>query len=191
MDQVVYITVYIYITVRLYAYITWVYDLVKEMWLNGAFRTFLVEIQGWFVLSSSWVSKGKTVASLWIPVKKHLINEKKNANTVVLYKDFRPWEKPSQHTWKNFILFYVCWYSQSAVDTSLAFGAPRSGWWINGKAFMTLNTSCLPKLSRIMAAKTLKIRIFDRNEVQTFLEEEENQYTKKINRKLHIQRLKC
>ena len=52
------------------------------MWLNGAFRTFLVEIQGWFVLSSSWVSKGKTVASPWIPVKKHLINETKNANNV-------------------------------------------------------------------------------------------------------------
>ena len=38
---------------------------------------------------------------------------------------------------------------------------------------------------------TKKIRIVDRNEVQTFLEEEENQYTKKINRKLHIQWLKC
>ena len=27
--------------------------------------------------------------------------------------------------------FHVCWYSQSAADTSLAFGALRSGWWMN------------------------------------------------------------
>ena len=49
--------------------------------------------------------------------------------------------------------FYVCWYSQSAVYTSLPFGATRSGWWMNGKAITILNTSCLSELSRIMAAK--------------------------------------
>ena len=37
--------------------------------------------------------------------------------------------------------FYVCWYSQSTTDTSLAFGATRSGWWMNGKVFTILNTS--------------------------------------------------
>ena len=74
----------------------------------------------------------------------------------MLYRDFRPWEKPQQHTWKNIVFFHVCWYSQSAADTSLAFGATRSGWWMNGKAFTILNTSCLSELSRIMAAKTLK-----------------------------------
>ena len=39
-----------------------------------------------------------------------------------------------------------------------------------------------------MAAKTLKksVSLID-NEVQTFLEGEENQHTKKINRKLRIQ----
>ena len=32
--------------------------------------------------------------------------------------------------------FYTCvWYRQSAADTSLAFRAIRSGWWMNGKAF--------------------------------------------------------
>ena len=56
----------------------------------------------------------------------------------------------------------VCWYSQSAAGTSLAFGATRSGWWINGRAFTILTTSRLSELSRIMAAKTLKIRIADR-----------------------------
>ena len=50
----------------------------------------------------------------------------------------------------------VCWYSQSAADTSLAFGATRSGWWMNTKAFTILNAGCLSELSRIMAAKTLK-----------------------------------
>ena len=57
---------------------------------------------------------------------------------------------------KKYHIFHVCWYSQSAAETSLAFGATRSGWWMNGKAFTILNTSCLSELSRIMAAKTLK-----------------------------------
>ena len=32
---------------------------------------------------------------------------------------------------KNIVFFHVCWYSQSAADTPLAFGATRSGWWMN------------------------------------------------------------
>ena len=74
----------------------------------------------------------------------------------------------------------MCWYSQSAAYTSLAFGATRSGWWMNGKAFTILITSCLSELSWIMVAKTLKksVSLTD-NEVQTFLEGEENQYTKR------------
>ena len=58
--------------------------------------------------------------------------------------------------WKIIVFFHVCWYSQSAAYTSLTFGATWSGWWMNGKAFTILNTSCLSELSRIMAAKTLK-----------------------------------
>ena len=57
---------------------------------------------------------------------------------------------------KKYCIVYVCWCSQSAAYTSLAFGATRSGWWMNGKAFTILNTSCLSELSRIMAVKTLK-----------------------------------
>ena len=50
---------------------------------------------------------------------------------------------------------------------------------MNGKAFTILNTSCLSELSRIMAAKTLKTPYpLTDNEVQTFLKEEENQYTR-------------
>ena len=62
---------------------------------------------------------------------------------------------------KNIVFSHVCRYSQSAADTSLAFGVTRSGWWMNGKAFTILNTRCLSELSRIMAAKTLEIRIAD------------------------------
>ena len=57
---------------------------------------------------------------------------------------------------KKIVFFHVFWYSQSAAYTSLAFSATRSGWWMNGKAFTILNTSCLSELSRIMAVKTLK-----------------------------------
>ena len=82
--------------------------------------------------------------------------------------------------WKIIIFFHVCWYSQSAAYTSLAFGATRSGWWMNSKAFTILNTNCLSELSQIMAAKTLKksVSLAD-NKVYTFLEREENQYTKR------------
>ena len=36
-------------------------------------------------------------------------------------------------------LFTCVWYCQSAADTSLAFRATRSGWWMNSKAFTILN----------------------------------------------------
>ena len=49
---------------------------------------------------------------------------------------------------------------------------------MNGKAFTILNASCVSELPRIMAAKTQKksVSLID-NEVQTFPEREENQYT--------------
>ena len=50
---------------------------------------------------------------------------------------------------------------------------------MNGKAFTILKTSCLSELSRIMATKTLKKSVLlTDSEFQTFLEGEENQYTK-------------
>ena len=49
---------------------------------------------------------------------------------------------------------------------------------MNGKTFTILNTSCLSELSRIMAAKTLKKSVLlTDNDVQTFLERVENQYS--------------
>ena len=41
---------------------------------------------------------------------------------------------------KKYRIFHMYWYSKSATDTSLAFGATRSGWWMNGKAFTILDT---------------------------------------------------
>ena len=50
---------------------------------------------------------------------------------------------------------------------------------MNGKPFTILNTSRLPELSRIMAANTkISVSLTD-NEVQTFQEMEENQYTER------------
>ena len=74
----------------------------------------------------------------------------------------------------------MCWYSQSAADTSLAFGATRSGRWMNGEPSRFSAQGSLSELSRIMAAKTLKksVSLTD-SEVQTFLEREENQYTRR------------
>ena len=40
---------------------------------------------------------------------------------------------------KNIVFFHVCWYTQLAAYTSLAFGAIRSGWWMNSKVFTILN----------------------------------------------------
>ena len=51
---------------------------------------------------------------------------------------------------------------------------------MNGRAFTILNTSCMSELSRIMAAQTLKNSLSLTDcEVQTFLEGERNQYTKR------------
>ena len=51
---------------------------------------------------------------------------------------------------------------------------------MNGKAFTIPNTRCLSELSRIMADKTPKksVSLTD-DDVQTFLEGEENQYSKR------------
>ena len=98
-------------------------------------------------------------------------------------------EKSRNNTREKISYFFtcVCWYSQSAADTSLAFGATWPGWWMNGKAFTILNESTLSGLSRIMAAKTQKnfVSLTD-IEVQNFLEWEENQYSVR-NRKLRTQ----
>ena len=34
---------------------------------------------------------------------------------------------------KKYTPIHTCWYTQSAAYTSLAFGATRSGWWMNAK----------------------------------------------------------
>ena len=49
-----------------------------------------------------------------------------------------------------------CWYSQSAADTSLAFSATRSGWWMNNKAFTILNISTFLELLELWRRKHFK-----------------------------------
>ena len=66
-------------------------------------------------------------------------------------------EKSRNNTREKMSYFFTCVdIANQLHDTSLAFGATQSGWWMNGKAFTILNTSCLSELSRIMAAKALK-----------------------------------
>ena len=109
----------------------------------------------------------------------------------MLYRDFRPEKSRKNTREKRSYFFHVCWYSQSAADTSLAFGATRSGWWMNGEPSRFSAQGSLSELSRIMASKTLKksVSLTD-SEVQTFLEGEKPIYKKK-NRKLRIQWLWC
>ena len=109
----------------------------------------------------------------------------------MLYRDFRPEKSRKNTREKRSYFFHVCWYSQSAADTSLAFGATRSGRWMNGEPSRFSAQGSLSELSRIMAAKTLKksVSLTD-SEVQTFLEGEKPIYKKK-NRKLRIQWLWC
>ena len=50
-------------------------------------------------------------------------------------------EKSRNNTREKIWYFFTCvWYRQSAADMSLPFGATRSGWWMNGKAFTIHNT---------------------------------------------------
>ena len=88
-------------------------------------------------------------------------------------------EKSRNNTREKISYFFTCWYSQSAADSSLAFGVTRSGWWMKGKAFTILNTSCLSELSRIRAAKTLKNPYRWQTMRFKLLEGEKNQYTKR------------
>ena len=110
-------------------------------------------------ISFSWfLSKRYGATSLIIRYasdKMHFIYYCTLSHKLRCYTGISGLEKSRNNT-REKISYFLCWYSQSAAYTSLAFGATRSGWWMNGKAFTILNTSCLSELSRIMAAKTLK-----------------------------------
>ena len=81
----------------------------------------------------------------------------------VLNRDFRPHKSRNNTREKNFVFFHVCWYSQPAADTSPAFGATRSGWWMNGKAFTIPNTRVVCRnFLGLWRLKNWKIRIADR-----------------------------
>ena len=59
----------------------------------------------------------------------------------MLYEDFQRWEKPWQHRWKNFVLFYVC--SISPISwwhvTPPLLRATRPDIRMNDEAFTVLN----------------------------------------------------
>ena len=72
----------------------------------------------------------------------------------------------------------MCWYIQSAAYTSHAFGATRSGWWMNGKVSTILTTSCRSFLE-LRRLKHWKIRIAGRQWDSNFPRKKETQYTKR------------
>ena len=75
---------------------------------------------------------------------------------------------------KKYDIFSRVCYNQSAADTSLVFGATCS------KPSPFSIQGSLSEFPRIMAAKTLKKSLsLKDSDVQTFLDEEENQYTRR------------
>ena len=102
----------------------------------------------------------------------------------LFYKRISSPEKSRNNTREKIRYFFTCvWYCQSAADTSHAFRATRSGWWMNGKAFTILNPRWFFRIfSDYFCLKTeIFVSTLTDSDVQTFLEREENQ--KKTKRK--------
>ena len=71
------------------------------------------------------------------------------------------------------------WYRKSAADTSLAFRATQSGWWMNSEACTILNPRSFAAIFSDYGCQNTEKSVLPReSDVQTFLEGEENQNTK-------------
>ena len=102
----------------------------------------------------------------------------------LFYRGISSPEKSCNNTREKIRYFFTCvWYRQSAADTSHAFRATRSGWWMNGKAFTILNPRSFVRIfSDYFCLKSeIFVSTLTESDVQTFLEREENQ--KKTKRK--------
>ena len=93
------------------------------------------------------------------------------------YKDFQPWEKPWQHTWKNILVFTCVWYRQSAAYSPLAPLGRVDQWTTKPSQF-----SILSSLSEFFADygcqnTEYSVSLTD-SDVQAFLEREEHQIRK-------------
>ena len=100
----------------------------------------------------------------------------------LFYKGISSPEKSCNNTREKIRYFFTCvWYRQSAADTSHAFRATRSGWWMNGKAFTILNPRSFVRIfSDYFCLKTeIFVSTLTDSDVQTFLEREENQKKKR------------
>ena len=85
--------------------------------------------------------------------------------------------------------FFTCvWYRQSAADTSLAFRAIRSGWWMNGKTFTILDPRSFVRIfSDNGCYSTKKSVSLTDSDVQTFFRRGRKPKYEKKNRKLRTQ----
>ena len=81
---------------------------------------------------------------------------------------------------KTRYVFTCVWYRQSAVDTSLAFRATRSGWWMNSEALTILNTRpFVGTFSDYGGWNTKNSVPLTESDVQTFQEGKENRCAKR------------
>ena len=83
--------------------------------------------------------------------------------------------------------FFTCvWYSQSNADTSLAFSATWSRWWVNSKAFAIFNPVFCRNFLGLWLLKHSKIRIAYRQWRSNFPWRGRKPIYEKKNRKLAI-----
>ena len=101
-------------------------------------------------------------------------------------------EKSRNNTREKIRYFFTCvWYRQSVADMSLPFGATRSGWWMNGKAFTIHNTRWFVGIFfRLRQLKHWKIRIAHRQWRSNFPRRGRKPLNEKENRKLRIRKLR-
>ena len=98
-------------------------------------------------------------------------------------------EKSRNNTREKIRYFFTCvWYRQSAADTSLAFRAIRSGWWMNGKTFTILDPRSFVRIfSDNGCYSTKKSVSLTDSDVQTFFRRGRKPKYLKKNRKLRTQ----
>ena len=89
-------------------------------------------------------------------------------------------EKSCNNTHEKIWFFLRVWYRQSAADTSIVFCTTWSGWWMNGKAFIILNPWSFVRIfSDYGCQNSEKLILCKDIDLQTLLEGEENQTTKR------------
>ena len=108
---------------------------------------FLPQIIGfpshWTPGNSSHVSSLYTYSYTWsikvVTTFNKVINLRVLSHKLQCYTRIASPEKSRNNTHEKILHFFTCvWYRQSAADTALTFHTTWLGWWVHGKAFLTL-----------------------------------------------------